>query len=999
MHQPLVVDCTIPQPTASHSDASVRTLTSSPTNLSPDSLFSYKHTSPPSSTDSSHISEKCLESISPELRGYIQQTPLIIGDRVLVGPAKRHGTIAYIGPTHFAAGNWAGVVLDTDKGRHDGATHGLRYFSCPPKRGIFCPLDTLERIKTDTSPPNARIRTRNNTPPSVPQATGPDSRRFSLVASNGLVRSQSAKFDCRQFQSIIGTISTATSAPTTSSKLQRSKSDRFTWRRPEWLPPGSHDVRSSGLTPDKEKLLKLSRSKTLPGLNKSQSPQRRKLEATLRKSNSLFRPTFPKPLPHRRDTKPQFSKSLTVLDKRASRKSYGPSCASTSSRSDLRRRVWSENSNKTNSLSDVTTSQQKYNALLKAFAALTMCESKAECLRKSLISSVSKDDSNFHVDCIVSCAQDRLMELQNQLLEVYHARNKVAEELESTKKLYDQLRYACELRKSGHIPCSKTGLFNESRLGQLRSRMAEEFQRTKRLWTEMKKLHQRVQSSNIYLSNNISPHTTAESTAALGDQNPVLPEGDTEDDEAKLREMSEFPDFKLRSPTPVLTEYQLRKLKMTSIQQNHYMALLGKIKVCRSVIHQNLDALFKEQDEIDGLVHRPTLLRAVYEQQVAWVNQTQSSNHRLATELSVIRAEIVHLSSRPVKEAHMLVEKFRTAESASKNSKLHIDFLEKVMQRLKEDINVWKVKVSVKEQRQTILMQVNLRIHQLTQFECKAHSLELEQTQLVESKQRELKSLMDEFDFMSRVWANERQLQLKTNYQLKEKLTNLTDMHLVSKRSGQGWSAENTCYGLEGDSAMTYELFSVLCKEIRRLQTRSANLIDALDTLSSGGCSSTTLESIRVLVHRTSNPKSVKKSPSFLRREISLAISSSAPHLDIAPPKSLVVPRPVFRYVPTTSSAASEKVMKPHPVCIDSRHHSCPTYFSPNGNGQAKSQPSERDIRPTCPVRQLSRTSSPAFGTHLRRRPMSFYIRRSFEPVLEGSIPEADEEQEKEEFL
>ncbi|KER31682.1 hypothetical protein T265_02185 [Opisthorchis viverrini] len=91
--------------------------------------------------------------------------------------------------------------------------------------------------------------------------------------------------------------------------------------------------------------------------------------------------------------------------------------------------------------------------------------------------------------------------------------------------------------------------------------------------------------------------------------------------------------------------------------------------------------------------------------------------------------------------------------------------------------------------------------------------------------------------------------------------------------------------------------------------------------------------------------------------------------------------------------------MKPHPVCIDSRDHSSSTYFCPNGNRQTKSQSSERDIRPTCPVRQLNRTSSPAFGTHLRRRPMSLYIRRSFEPVLEGSIPEADEEQEKEEFI
>ncbi|XP_076626899.1 cytoplasmic linker protein 190 isoform X2 [Colletes latitarsis] len=90
----------------------------------------------------------------------------IIGDRVWVGGTKP-GSIAYIGETQFAPGDWAGVVLDEPIGKNDGSVAGCRYFQCEPKRGIFSRLTRLTRQpladfgmmsptqKTPTTPPDS----------------------------------------------------------------------------------------------------------------------------------------------------------------------------------------------------------------------------------------------------------------------------------------------------------------------------------------------------------------------------------------------------------------------------------------------------------------------------------------------------------------------------------------------------------------------------------------------------------------------------------------------------------------------------------------------------------------------------------------------------------------------------------------------------------------------------------------------------------------------------
>ncbi|XP_049283527.1 restin homolog isoform X12 [Anopheles funestus] len=68
----------------------------------------------------------------------------IIGQRVWVG-GIRPGQIAYIGETHFAPGEWAGVVLDEPNGKNDGSVAGKRYFQCEAKKGVFSRLTRLTR--------------------------------------------------------------------------------------------------------------------------------------------------------------------------------------------------------------------------------------------------------------------------------------------------------------------------------------------------------------------------------------------------------------------------------------------------------------------------------------------------------------------------------------------------------------------------------------------------------------------------------------------------------------------------------------------------------------------------------------------------------------------------------------------------------------------------------------------------------------------------------------
>lgn len=68
-----------------------------------------------------------------------------IGERVLV-VGQRTGVVQFYGKTSFAPGLWLGIELDKPSGKNDGSVGGVRYFSCPPKHGVFAPPSRVQRI-------------------------------------------------------------------------------------------------------------------------------------------------------------------------------------------------------------------------------------------------------------------------------------------------------------------------------------------------------------------------------------------------------------------------------------------------------------------------------------------------------------------------------------------------------------------------------------------------------------------------------------------------------------------------------------------------------------------------------------------------------------------------------------------------------------------------------------------------------------------------------------
>uniref|UniRef100_A0A0K8TT97 Putative cytoskeleton-associated protein n=1 Tax=Tabanus bromius TaxID=304241 RepID=A0A0K8TT97_TABBR len=103
----------------------------------------------------------------------------IIGQRVWVG-GIRPGQIAYIGETHFAPGDWAGIVLDEPSGKNDGCVSGKRYFQCEPKKGIFSRLTRLthEPLNIDVSQ-----KDKEATPPGVTRSIISPMRALSPTSS------------------------------------------------------------------------------------------------------------------------------------------------------------------------------------------------------------------------------------------------------------------------------------------------------------------------------------------------------------------------------------------------------------------------------------------------------------------------------------------------------------------------------------------------------------------------------------------------------------------------------------------------------------------------------------------------------------------------------------------------------------------------------------------------------------------------------------------------
>ena len=55
------------------------------------------------------------------------------------------GILKYLGRTHFADGEWCGILLENPCGKNDGSVRGVRYFRCKNKHGVFVHSHKVKR--------------------------------------------------------------------------------------------------------------------------------------------------------------------------------------------------------------------------------------------------------------------------------------------------------------------------------------------------------------------------------------------------------------------------------------------------------------------------------------------------------------------------------------------------------------------------------------------------------------------------------------------------------------------------------------------------------------------------------------------------------------------------------------------------------------------------------------------------------------------------------------
>ncbi|KAI9492840.1 hypothetical protein BDB00DRAFT_826630 [Zychaea mexicana] len=77
---------------------------------------------------------------------------MVVGSKVAVPSMGVTGTLQFLGPTEFKPGIWAGIELDdSGTGKNDGCVQGIRYFTCPPHKGLFISDSKIAALDVDHS--------------------------------------------------------------------------------------------------------------------------------------------------------------------------------------------------------------------------------------------------------------------------------------------------------------------------------------------------------------------------------------------------------------------------------------------------------------------------------------------------------------------------------------------------------------------------------------------------------------------------------------------------------------------------------------------------------------------------------------------------------------------------------------------------------------------------------------------------------------------------------
>ncbi|KAG2381295.1 hypothetical protein C9374_006284 [Naegleria lovaniensis] len=92
--------------------------------------FVSKTAKPLSAEEEKYNDAKIIEGITKESRCELNES-------------KMRGQVKFVGKVQFAKGYWVGIQLDEPMGTNDGSTNNKRYFTCPPKHGIFIRPDMI----------------------------------------------------------------------------------------------------------------------------------------------------------------------------------------------------------------------------------------------------------------------------------------------------------------------------------------------------------------------------------------------------------------------------------------------------------------------------------------------------------------------------------------------------------------------------------------------------------------------------------------------------------------------------------------------------------------------------------------------------------------------------------------------------------------------------------------------------------------------------------------
>ncbi|KAI8147192.1 hypothetical protein BJV82DRAFT_598105 [Fennellomyces sp. T-0311] len=120
---------------------------------------------------------------------------IAIGSKVSVPSMGVSGTLRFLGPTEFKPGVWAGIELDdSGNGKNDGCVQGIRYFTCPPQKGLF--IGDSKIVALDVDPPEEKTMAPNKLSPPIQRRSRqpiPESTRSSTYARRSKTLQSSQK--------------------------------------------------------------------------------------------------------------------------------------------------------------------------------------------------------------------------------------------------------------------------------------------------------------------------------------------------------------------------------------------------------------------------------------------------------------------------------------------------------------------------------------------------------------------------------------------------------------------------------------------------------------------------------------------------------------------------------------------------------------------------------------------------------------------------------------